>query len=314
MLSRTAESLYWAARYMERTDATARLLEVGYRMAMMPTASGGHANEWESVLAAAGAAQGYANQFDEATKVDTAEFLIFDEANASSIRNCLRSARNNLRAARTAITSEVWEAVNESYLRLLDMEQKRNLSLPELCDWTKRQSAVLRGAFSTTQLRSDGYDFFNLGYYVERADNTARLLDVKYYVLLPTIDMVGGEIDRFQWLTLLRALSAHRAFHWAYGGDISPDKVAHFLILNPSSPRSLLFCAEQVDRYLKHLSLANGARTPADDFASDMFEALGTARIDEIMAQGVHDFLTECIKRNARLHRLIGESYLFGAV
>ncbi|MGR3723014.1 alpha-E domain-containing protein [Abyssibius alkaniclasticus] len=314
MLSRTAESLYWAARYMERTDATARLLEVGYRMAMMPTAAGGHANEWESVLAAAGAAQGFADQFDAATKSDTAEFLIFDEANPSSIRNCLRAARNNLRAARTAVTSEVWEAVNESYLHLLELEAQRALSLPELCDWTKRQSAVLRGAFSTTQLRSDGYDFFNLGYYVERADNTARLLDVKYYVLLPTIDMVGGEIDRFQWLTLLRALSAHRAFHWAYGGDISPEQVAHFLILNPSSPRSLLFCAEQIDRHLKHLSLANGGRTPADDFAADMFEALGTARIDAIMAQGVHDFLTGCIERNAKLHRLIGESYLFGAM
>lgn len=314
MLSRTAESLYWAARNMERTDATARLLEVGYRMAMMPTASGGHANEWESVLAAAGAAEGFSGQFDAVTKRDTAQFLIFDETNPSSIRNCLRNARHNMRAARTAITSEVWEAVNESYLRLLEMEKQRNLPLPELCDWTKRQSAVLRGAFSTTQLRSDGYDFFNLGYYVERADNTARLLDVKYYVLLPTIDMVGGEIDRFQWLTLLRALSAHRAFHWAYGGDIGPEKIAHFLILNPSSPRSLLFCAEQVDRHLKHLSLSNGTRTPADDFAANLFEDLSTARIDQIMARGVHDFLTGCIERNARLHQLIGESYLFGAV
>jgi len=314
MLSRTAESLYWAARYMERTDATARLLEVGYRMSMMPTPAGGHANEWESVLAASGAAQGFADKFGPASKSDVAEYLIFDSDNPSSSLNCVRAARANFRSARTAITSEVWEAVNESYLSLLELEKNRNLSLPEMCDWTKRQSSVLRGAFSTTQLRSDGYDFFNLGYYVERADNTARLLDVKYFVLLPTIDMVGGEIDRFQWLTLLRALSAHRAFHWAYGGEIDAEQIAHFLILNPASPRSLLFCVEQVDRHLSHLSLSNKARTPADEFASDMFTDLSTGQIKRIMAQGVHGFLSQFITRNAELNRLIGESYLFGAV
>jgi len=314
MLSRTAENLYWAARNMERTDATARLLEVGYRMAMMPKAAGGHASEWISVLAAAGSAHKFADKFGTANKSDVAEYLIFDEDNPSSIRNCLRAARNNMRSARTGITSEVWEAVNESYLRLLELESSRDLSLPELCDWTKRQSSVLRGAFSTTQLRSDGYDFFNLGYYVERADNTARLLDVKYFVLLPTIDMVGGEIDRFQWLTLLRALSAHRAYHWAYGGEIEAQTIAHFLILNAASPRSLLFCVEQIDRHLRHLSKNNGGRSEADAFAAEMFTDLTTARIENIMAQGVHGFLSNFIARNSKLHRLIGESYLFGAV
>lgn len=313
MLSRTAESMYWAARYMERTDATARLLEVGYRMAMMPTAAGGHANEWQSVLAAAGATQTYATAFGDANEKNVAEFLIFSEKNPSSIRNCLRAARQNMRAARTAITSEVWEAVNESYLHLQQIEMNRRMTLPELCDWTKRQSSVLRGAFSTTQLRSDGYDFFNLGYYIERADNTARLLDVKYYVLLPTLDMVGGEIDRFQWLTLLRALSAHRAFHWAYGGDLDPEQIAHFLILNAANPRALLFCVEQIDRHLKHLTLSNGPRTAADDFATDLFADLSVAQIKDIMQHGMHEFLTRFVGRTAVLHRKIGESYLFGA-
>ena len=130
--------------------------------------------------------------------------------------------------------------------------------LPQLCDWTKRQGALLRGATEGTHLQNDGYDFLNLGYYLERGDNTARLLDVKYYVLLPTTDMVGGSIDTYQWTTLLRALSAYRAFHWSYGGEYSPRKIAHFLILNRACPRSLLHCQTKVEEHLGWLAKAYG--------------------------------------------------------
>ena len=161
--------------------------------------------------------------------------------------SCFERARQNGRAMRTALTTEMWDALNGAYLELAEIEREPRSEplLPQLCDWTKRQGALFRGTTEGTHLQNDGYDFLNIGGYLERGDNTARLLDVKYYVLLPTTDMVGGSIDTYQWTTLLRALSAFRAFHWSYGGEYRPRKIAHFLILNRACPRSLLHCQDR---------------------------------------------------------------------
>ena len=181
---------------------------------------------------------------------------------------------------RTALTTEMWDALNGAYLELREIERRPRSGalLPQLCDWTKRQGALLRGATEGTHLQNDGYDFLNLGYYLERGDNTARLLDVKYYVLLPTTDMVGGSIDTYQWTTLLRALSAYRAFHWSYGGEYSPRKIAHFLILNRACPRSLLHCQDKVEEHLGWLARAYGTRTPAHERMHAMLGELAEAR------------------------------------
>ncbi len=251
MLSRTAENLYWLARYMERAETMARLLEVGYRMALMPSAGEGYRNEWASLVAAAGSSEGFEAKFGEDFRQrDVETWLFFDRENPSSVISCIETARQNGRAVRTALTTEMWDALNGAYLELREIERRPRSAalLPQLCDWTKRQGALLRGATEGTHLQNDGYDFLNIGYYLERGDNTARLLDVKYYVLLPTTDMVGGSIDTYQWTTLLRALSAYRAFHWSYGGEYSPRKIAHFLILNRACPRSLLHCQTKVER------------------------------------------------------------------
>ena len=224
MLSRTAENLYWLARYMERAETMARLLEVGYRMALMPSTGEGYHNEWASLVAAAGSSAGFEAKFGEDFRQrDVETWLFFDRENPSSVVSCIETARQNGRAVRTALTTEMWDALNGAYLELGEIERRPRTGdlLPQLCDWTKRQGALLRGATEGTHLQNDGYDFLNLGYYLERGDNTARLLDVKYYVLLPTTDMVGGSIDTYQWTTLLRALSAYRAFHWTYGGEYS---------------------------------------------------------------------------------------------
>ena len=211
MLSRTAENLFWLARYMERAETMARLLEVGYRMALMPSAGEGYRNEWASLVAAAGSSAGFEAKFGETFRQrDVETWLFFDRENPSSVISCIETARQNGRAVRTALTTEMWDALNGAYLELREIERRPRSEnpLPQLCDWTKRQGALFRGATEGTHLQNDGYDFLNLGYYLERGDNTARLLDVKYYVLLPTTDMVGGSIDTYQWTTLLRALSA----------------------------------------------------------------------------------------------------------
>lgn len=316
MLSRTAESLYWLARYMERAETMARLLEVGYRMALIPSQGDGHRTEWESLLWAAGSAAGFEERFgkDDVRPRDVETWLFYDRENPSSVISCIETARQNGRAVRTALTTEMWDALNGAYLELRSIERqpRTDALLPKLCDWTKRQGALLRGATEATHLQNDGYDFLNLGYYLERADNTARVVDVKYYVLLPTVDMVGSSIDTYQWTTLLRALSAYRAFHWAYRGEYNPRKIAHFLILNQACPRSLLHCVDQVGLHLNRLARAYDRTTPAHDRARDMLAELAEAQVEDILREGLHEFLTRFINQNAALGQDLADGYLFG--
>ncbi|MEM9779791.1 MAG: alpha-E domain-containing protein, partial [Pseudomonadota bacterium] len=201
-----------------------------------------------------------------------------------------------------------------AYLEFKELERtpRSELSLPQICDWTKRQSALVRGCFVNTQLENEGFRFFNLGYAVERADNTARLLDVKYYVLLPTIDMVGGGVDNYQWTMLLRALSAHRSYHWTYGGDYTPRGIAHFLILNRAFPRSLIYCVTEAEHELCELASSHGGRTEATSVASSLLAELAEAQISDIVEEGLHEFLTRFVASNARLGNEIARSYLFG--
>ncbi len=315
MLSRTAESLYWLARYMERAETMARLLEVGYRMALMPSTGEGYRNEWASLVAAAGSSEGFEAKFGEDFRQrDVETWLFFDRENASSVISCIETARQNGRAVRTALTTEMWDALNGAYLELREIERKprSETTLPTLCDWTKRQSALLRGATEGTHLQNDGYDFMNIGYYIERGDNTARLLDVKYYVLLPTTDMVGGSVDTYQWSTLLRALSAFRAFHWSYRGEYSPRKISHFLILNPACPRSLVHCVGKAQLHLNRLADAYGTTNCAHDRMNGMLGDLGNTDLDDIIEGGLHEFLTRFIQQNAALGQDVADGYLFG--
>ena len=317
MLSRTAESLYWLARYVERADTMARLLEVGYRMALMPSAGAGYRNEWAPLVSAAGSSDGFTEKFGEDVRQrDVETWLFFDRDNRSSVISCLEAARQNGRAVRAALTNEMWEALNTAYLELRDIERRprSEAPLPQLCDWTKRQAALFRGATEGTHLQNDGYDFLNLGWYLERGDNTARILDVKYYVLLPTIDMIGGGIDTYQWSTLLRALSAFRAFHWTYGGEYSPRKIAHFLILNRACPRSLLHCLSQTETHLERLSRAYGHRTAAHDRLRGLYGELSEAEVDDVIREGLHEFLTRFIHQNSALGQDVAVGYLFGGL
>lgn len=315
MLSRTAENLYWLSRYMERADTMARLLEVGSRMQLMPSVGEGYRSEWASLVAAAGSSDGFEAKFgNEFRQRDVETWLFFDRENPSSVVSCIETARQNGRAVRTALTSEMWDALNGAYLELRDFERRPRSEglLPQLCDWTKRQGALLRGATEGTHLQNDGFDFLNLGYYLERGDNTARLLDVKYFVLLPTTSMVGGAVDTYQWSTLLRTLSAYRAFHWSYRGEYTPRKVAHFLILNRAFPRSLLHCHEQISNHLGNLASAYGSRTIAHDRMNGMLGELAELQVEDIIEEGLHEFLSRFINQNAALGQDVADGYLFG--
>lgn len=233
MLSRTADNLYWIARYMERAETAARLLEVGARISLLPTAQG-YRNEWESILQSTGTQAAFAAKYGQAVQLNIESFLFFDRDNPSSVASCITQARENGRIVRTALTGQVWDALNTAFqdLRQFERAPRNVLELSRLTDWTMKQAAMVRGAIDATLLRNDGYDFLNLGYALERGDATARLMDVKYYILLPRLGVAAG-VENDQWTMLLRAMSLNRAFHWAYGGEVTAQKIAHFLILNP---------------------------------------------------------------------------------
>ena len=257
MLSRTAENLYWAARYIERADSIARLLEVGYRMSLIPNTNSGYNNEWESILDTSDIKSDYLKYYKELNKEDIEFFLLFDDRNNSSISNCIKNARENIRMVRTAVTLEVWNSINSSFQELQKFTEKKYKSreLPEIIDWVKRQVNLIRGTILNTQLINDGYDFLILGTYFERADFTARIIDVKYFILLPSAEYVGSEIDNFQWSLMLRSISSFRAFKWAYGSkEINSNKIIDFLVLSMMCPRSLIFSIEKINHHLGRLS------------------------------------------------------------
>ncbi|HCK20179.1 MULTISPECIES: alpha-E domain-containing protein [Thalassospira] len=313
MLSRTADNLFWLSRYVERAENMARLMEMGYRMALMPAAASGNRSEWESVLSASGCAAGY-DPDAPLRQEEVANFLIFNRDNPSSILNCFEYARANARAMRTAITAEMWEALNNALMELRrpSMHNLAKNELPEFIDWVKKQGALFRGATDSTILRNDGYDFIRLGTFIERSDNTARLLDVKYYVLLPETSMVGDGVDNYQWTTVLRAASSLRAFHWVYRDDYSPHRIAHFLILNPFSPRSLAHCAEQITQHLERLARHYGQRHSVHRQAVEIYSLLTQSDMDEIFSTGLHEFLTDFQGRNRILSHAIADAYHFG--
>ena len=297
MLSRTAQNLFWISRYMERAELTARLLEVGYRIALMPSAGTGYQNEWASILSVSGSDAGYKKKYGPPKQAHIEHYLFHDLDNPNSVASCINKARENSRAVRTALTTQVWDAMNTGYqeLKQLAKEKYNTANLPVLCDWTKSRVSLIRGAIESTQLEDEGYDFLNLGYFIERADNTARLLDVKYYVLLPTPAAVGSEVDHYQWSTLLRAMSAYRAFRWAYGGLQTPHKVAHFLILNVACPRSLLHCLDRATRHFDRLECILQQQSEAQKMVARLKNSTSAMDVDQILQQGLHEFLTNFV-------------------
>lgn len=309
MLSRTAGNLYWMSRYMERAEATARLLTMGQRMAILPGAH--HREEWRSVMRVTGCE----DRFDAKAYIresDVVRELVLDIDNPASIRACLARARANARAVRTALTQDMWEAMNEGWRKLdsYDLAEARQ-DLPAILDWVKVRAMTFRGATESGQLRNEGHDFLRLGGALERAQMTLRLLDVKYYVLLPETDVVGGGRDHYQWTSVLHALSGSRAYHHVYGGSYSPWQITDFLMLNRQFPRSVLYCFEQGRHYLRRLSEAHQAQAACDTRIETMVEELAATNSGEIFRQGLHETVQRTIVASNRLGFEIAEAYHF---
>jgi uncharacterized alpha-E superfamily protein len=313
MLSRTADNLFWLARYLERADHLARLIVATRRLSALPKAYGGQSTEWESVLESAGALDAFKTTEAEVNEDNAIDFLAFSPANPSSIRNCLESARFNARSVRTALTAEMWESVNSGYLELRSLELGAHPGdrLNRVIELAQRMSLAYDGGADRTMLRNDAYYFSQLGLFVERADNTARLLDVKYHVLLPDKEAVGGSLDYFQWSTILRAVSAHTAYHWVYRQALRPWLVADLLVLKREMPRSLIACSDNVVLNLDRLARSHGKQGAAQRQARASLARLESLSTDRLIQSGLHEFLDDFISGNNRLGELIAEQYLF---
>jgi uncharacterized alpha-E superfamily protein len=310
MLGKTAGGLYWMFRYLERAENTTRLVEAGLRIALTRSSAD---EEWRSVLQTAASLDNYLQKYDSVTRDHAIDWLMRDRDNPSSVLSMVETARNNAKLVRTALTREVWESVNETWLRMREILARRivDRDLPEILSRVRQRTALVRGAMHGTKLRNDIYNFCRIGTFVERADNTARILDVKYYVLLPSAMSVGSNLDNVQWESILRSVSAEGGFRMVYGQEPRPREIAQFLMLDRRLPRSLAFCIHKLCDNLDFLEQDYGNRPPSHDLAARLRdESLGKS-IDAIMDSGLHEFVQTFLVDLGKVGSQIEKDYRF---
>ena len=310
MLSRTADHLYWMARYIERAENMARVLDVTYSMSLVPNAAQSEAALWLPALEISGNVESYERDYEAANAADVIHYLALDIDNPSSIYNALRNARENARAVRVAMTSETWENINALWLEF-DQFRGTNLSeggLREFCDWVKARSHLFRGVCFGTMLRDDAFSFVRLGTFIERADNTARLLDVKYHLLLPDEEEVGGAVDYYEWSAVLRSVSAFQAYQKIFSDTIEPWRVAELLVLRRDMPRSLHACLDEITPILEQLS--GSRQTECRRLAGELHAKLRFGKMQDIFQRGLHEFLSDFVDSNNLLGAEIQRAFL----
>ncbi len=310
MLSRTADHLFWMARYIERAENTARVLDVAHRTSLLPddTDDAG-ARLWYAPLNICGSAPGYTAKHGLAEAARVTHYMALDPENPSSIYTSLMRARESARAVRGAITSEMWEIINSMWLDLKRMLPSIDNLRPEVFfEWVKERSHLFRGVTLGTILKDDALYFIRLGTFLERADNTARILDVKYHILLPSVQDVGGAADYYQWGALLNSVSAQEAYRKIYRDSITPMRVAELLILRADMPRSLHACLNEVESTLEVINGRTGRE--ARRLAGEIHAGLHFGRIEDIFAHGLHEYLTEFLRHTQLLGQEIHDAYL----
>jgi uncharacterized alpha-E superfamily protein len=309
MLSRTAASLYWIGRYVERAEFTSRLIEATLRLDALSARPAGQA-AWESALLVTGADGGFAATGLPNEPQAVSGYLTLSPDNPSSIRSCLDAARSNAKSVRTALTRDAWEAINRAWLGLRGLATTGGYEETlRLIDMIRAETRGFEGALHR-MLRNEAYAFIGLGAAIERADNTARLIDVKYHILLPEGEKVGGVIDRDQWTTILH--TANTAYRWLYRDGLKPWQVTEMLVLRPEMPRSLAGATEEIVSHLAFIGKRLGRQGEADRLARRRQATLSRTAIDSIFGQGLHEYLEGFVVENAQLDRAIAQQFRFG--
>jgi len=313
MLSRTASDLYWMSRYLERAENLARMLEVSYSLSLMPQAgrSDGHAELAMSLLAS-GTLDDYRRRHTELDTERMLHFFALDATNPGSIYCCLQAARTNAHAVRGRITADMWENINATWIEMRNIASNGlgRYGISQFCDWVKERSHLFRGATSGTIMRNDAYSFIRLGTFLERADNTLRLLDARYEMFGEASEEVSDDSARgyYQWSALLRALTSYEAFNELYRAAPSARPVSELLLLRVDVPRSLHACIEELDQILASLPGSTGRA--AQRMAAELNARLHYTAIDEILEAGLHPWLSDFIGRINQLGQAVHHSYL----
>ena len=310
MLSRLADSMYWMARYLERAGETARLMEINLLYLVEAEEDMGEEDKWRPILQITSSESLYIEQFEDAllSTPRVLQFISSGRTNSNSIRNCLRLFRENARVARDRISKEMWEAVNELWMRFNDrlkgsLTAERASSLfVEL----RSQVARFNGLMASTMMRGEAYAFSQLGGCLERADMTARILDIKYHIILPDLDMVGSALDYYQWAALLKSLSGFEAFRRSYHTKFMPANVAEFVVLNSNFPRSIAFSVQRMGAALETIGLDTKEAT-RDAFVT--LSGMLQVTVQEITVEGLHEYLERLLESISLFHAAVAEEF-----
>ncbi|HEY0523236.1 MAG TPA: alpha-E domain-containing protein [Stellaceae bacterium] len=328
MLSRTADNLFWMGRYIERAENTARILDVSYRSSLLPQPVGGGASDgWRDALAIVGNPEAFAASIADAAgsgetrvvgEAELIRWLTLSPENPSSILSSVRAARENARALRATITTEMWESLNATWLEIREMDGRavllRGGGARDLLEWVKERANLFRGVALGTMMHDEALRFVQLGTLLERSDNTARLLHSKHALVVPdAAGVVGGvsgvgAADYYAWGAVLRAVSAFRAYHQIYHDVITPARVAELLILRPEMPRSLRFCLDRTARFLDDLAASRTLDCQRD--AAELQARLRFGRFDDIMRGGLGAYLGDFMRRVAALGDAISRDFM----
>lgn len=320
MLSRTADCLYWMARYTERAENTARMLDVNHQTSLLPQPAEFLEQSWKKLLTISKLEDAFLNQYKVINRENVLDFMIYETSNPSSIVSCLFSARENARVIRGKITSEVWETQNTTWLELQQILEARNQADPSrLLDWVKHRCHLFRGVMHGTMLKNEAFYFMNIGTLLERADNTARILETKYEdpATLKVLrsdkpsevdDTDGNFFDFYHWAALLRSVSAFEIYRQIYSDQVTPKQVAELLIFNKQMPRSLVCCVNELIPLVSEVK--NHQSKEIERLLGKLKASLDYSDIDEVFSQGLDEFIEEFLERINHIADEFSNAYL----
>ncbi len=329
MLSRTADCLYWMARYTERAENTARMLDVNHQTSLLPQPAEFLEQSWKKLLTISKLEESFLQKYDVVTRENVLDFMIYETSNPSSIVSCLFAARENARVIRGKITSEAWETQNTTWLELQRILEARHQADPSrLLDWVKHRCHLFRGVMHGTMLKNEAFYFMNVGTLLERADNTARILETKYEgqsalkvlhsdkqgnevsaELVEVIDGADGDFfDFYHWAALLRSVSAFEIYRQIYSDQVTPKQVAQLLIFNKQMPRSLVCCVNELIPLIAEMK--NQQSKEIERLLGKLKASLDYSDIDEVFSQGLEEFIEEFLERINHIADEFSNAYL----
>ncbi|MCB1170218.1 MAG: alpha-E domain-containing protein [Leptospiraceae bacterium] len=307
MLSRVADSVYWMNRYIERAENYCRFMDVNFQLSLDSPET---ANQWGPMVTTTGDNADFEKRYGDYNRENVIQFMTFDKENSSSILSCIRRARENARTIRENISTELWQVLNELYLEVKNQQTSHLEELERFYTRVRRTCLLFYGTMDATLSHDEVHRFALTGRYLERADKTTRILDMKYFILLPSVQDVGTTLDLIQWLSLLKSASAHEMFNRSYQ-KVTPRNIAEFIILNRDFPRALIYCISELDRNLRSISGNPGPSfsNEAERWTGMLLSDLNYTDIDAIFDKGMHEYLDSVQTRLNRIGETINERY-----